>query len=163
MLLRKILTNLLAACLTPIVLSLPSLPDLYNAVFHQQYEYYDFRIESLDRYLYFKYGQIFIPLFIVSLFFFFFPFQLIKDIYRRDGDSRMLTFLGKWLLLTLIILASIVFFGLFTNIWWTSPLLYKNLFYIIYAAGFGLIFTTFFHYTLDRYERNEARPNKDQG
>lgn len=150
MLFRKILLNLLAACLVPIVLSLLSLPDLYNAVFHQQYEYYDFRIESLDRYLYLKYGQVFIPLLIISLIFFFFPFQLIKDIYRRDGNSEMLTFFRKWLLLTLIILASIVFFGSIFNIWWDP--LYKNLVYIPFAAGFGLIFTTFFHYTLDRYQ-----------
>lgn len=157
MLRRKILVNLLAAFLAPFILLSGYLPDLYDAVFYQQYRYYDFQIESLGRYLYLVYGQLFIPFFIGSLIFLFLPFQLIKDYYRREGKNKKLIFYSKWVLLTLIVLAWIIFFGLFTNIWWTSTLLYKNLFYIIYAAGFALIFTTFFHYTLDRYENRATK------
>lgn len=157
MLYRKILINILAAIFTPVVMMANWLPNVFNAVFYQRYEYFDFRINSLSEMLYNVYGRTYIPIVVVSLLLVFLPLQLIKNRYQKN---KKLTFLKKWMLLTLIILFWVVFTGTFTNIWGFP--LYKNLIYIIYAGGFSLIFTTFFHYTLDRYERNEARQNTEQ-
>lgn len=142
--------NLLAAFLAPFILLFGSFRDLFNAVFYQRYKYHDFQIDSLKEYLYVVYGQMYIPFFILSLILFFLPFQLLKNYYRKEGKYKMLTFFRKWILLTLIILCWIIFWGMFTNIWGFP--LYKNLIYIPFAAVNSLVFTTFFHFTLDRYE-----------
>lgn len=150
MLYRKILINIFGAFLAPFILMASSLPAVYDAVFYQRYRYHDFQISTTKEFLHAVYGQPYIPLFIISLILLFLPFQLIKDYYRKEGKNKMLTFLRKWILLTLIMSCWIVFWGFFTNIWWFP--IYKNLVYIPYAAGFSLIFSTFFHYLLDRYE-----------
>ena len=150
MLYRKILVNILAAGLTPIVIKASWLPNVFNAFFSQEYKYFDYRIDSLGEMLYNVYGREYIPILILSLLLVFLPLQLLKDYYRKEGKYKMLTFLKKWILLTSIVLGLILLMGTFTNIW-TLPL-YRNLLYILYAAGFSLVFTTFFHYLLDRYE-----------
>lgn len=154
MLLQKTLLNLVAAGIAPIVLLIRWLPNVFDALFYQQYRYYDFQVETLGEFLYLVYGETYVLFFILSLTLLFLPFQFIKDFYRKNGESRMLTFPRKWVLLTLIFLGWVLFSGSFLNVWWHP--LYKNLIYIVYARGFSLIFTTFFHYTLDRYENRKV-------
>lgn len=156
MLTRKILFNLVAAGVAPIILSFRWLPNVYDALIHQKYRYYYYQIETLGDFLYLVYGKNYVLNFVILLIFIFLPLQLIKDSYFKNGRYHMLTFFRKWIILTAIVLGWIVFFGTFSNIWWTPPDLYKNLIYIVFAGGFSIIFTTFFHFTLDRFQSPEV-------
>ncbi|MCL7986760.1 hypothetical protein M8998_02280 [Sphingobacterium sp. lm-10] len=82
------------------------------------------------------------------------PFQLVKDHYTGMGKS--LSFGKKVFALSLLISILICLFGSFSNIW-TIPW-YYNFIYIVYAFGFGLLFTTLLYVMVDRYvEKGKTR------
>jgi len=143
----KFIGNILAALLSPIWFLISWIPSVFNAIFYGKYIYYDFHITSLKDYLVTVYGHSYWTS-LFALIFIFIPFQLIKDSYQRKG--RKLAFAKKAGLLGIILLLLIVAFGTFSNIWWVPW--YKNFLYIIYAAGFGVLFAWLLHILVDRYE-----------
>lgn len=73
------------------------------------------------------------------------PNQLIKDdFYRR---MKPLSFLKKWLLMTILILVWIVLWGCFSNIWAIYWL--DNYIYLAFSIGFALVSAFILHYLLD--------------
>ena len=147
MIYRKIIFNAFIALLIPIVLLIRWIPNVFNALLFGQYKYYDFRINTLGKFLSTVYDGYFI-MWIISLLFIFFPFQLIKDFYI-EKKGRPLSFIKKTSVLSSIVVAIILFFGSFSNIWMLPW--YNNLIYLVFAYGFGLLFTTLLYFTIDKY------------
>lgn len=144
---RKIIMNLLIGLLLPIVLKIRWLPNVYDALFKGIYKYYDFRIGSLQEFLYHVYGDSYFVDYVLFLIMFLLPFQLIKDHYFKIG--KRLSFYKKILLFSLIVCSVIVLWGLFSNIW-RYPI-HHNLIYLVYALGSGIIFGSLLYFSVDRY------------
>lgn len=144
---RKLIFNILTCLIAPITYFINSLPGIYMAVVHKQYVYYDFEINSLHEYLNIVFGNLYFRMSLFTLILIFIPFQLIKDYYNKR--NQRLTFLRKTILLSSIIAAWIVLWGLVGNIWFYPY--YKNWVYLAFSISFGLFFTTFLHFTIDKY------------
>lgn len=158
MMYRKITGNLIAALLLPIVIKTWEWKGIYRAIVYQQYEFYDFKINSLKDYLavIFEGSYPWVPL--ISLLLIFVPFQLIKNYYQKKGIR--LSFITKIVILSSITVCVIVFFGTFSNIW--AVPWYHNFIYIAYAIGFGLFFTTLLYFLVDRYAERQQVDKKSQ-
>lgn len=151
MVFRRILVNILAACLLPLILVAG---DLYDAVTSpQRYQPDEFQIGLLIEYFYDHHWDTSIRMAVLSLMLIFLPFQLIKSFYL-SSEKKPISFIRKWIVLSVII--SIWFFlaGAIV-VFWLTPW-YRIPLTIAFPFLIGLIFTTFFHYTLDRYERKEG-------
>ena len=145
---RKLISNLLAALLAPIILSVVQLPRLYNAVFYNIYDCQSYRYSSLKEFLCAVYCEVYPVVFVLSLLIFL-PFQLIKNHYYKKG--RKLSFIKRIGLMALIVIALVCFFGTFISLW-LFPLSH-NVFYIGLALGIAVVFTPLFHFLVDRYEK----------
>lgn len=86
------------------------------------------------------------------------PFQLIKDYHYTKGKG--LQFPQKVLYFSMLILLLIGLFGSFSNIWWVPW--YKNIGYVVYALGLGLVCTTILHFTIDRYTEKNKQPKNNE-
>lgn len=148
MVVRKIVINLLAACLLPLIFIST---DLYDAVTSpQRYQPEEFKIGMLVEYFYERHWGTFIRVAVFSLALIFLPLQLIKNLYL-GSENKSLSFFKRWVVLSVIV--SIWFFlGGGIAVFWLSPW-YRIPLTIAFPFLLGLVFTTFFHYTLDRYER----------
>ncbi len=149
MIYRRILGNLIASLIAPIVFLVRWTPNVINAILYGEYEYYDFEISSTGELLSKIYGKGYFGLSLISLIIIFLPFQLIKNYYAKE--EKPLSFINRSIALASILLLLILLFGTFSNIW-AIPW-YHNFIYIAYAIGFGLLFTTLLHFLIDRYEK----------
>lgn len=157
MVFRKILGNIVASLIAPLVFLIRWMPNVLNGVFYGEYEYYDFEISSLGELLHHIYGKGYFGLSFISLVIIFLPFQLIRNHYAKIEEP--LSFIKRWIILASILLLLIVLFGTFSNIW-AIPW-YHNFIYIVYAIGFGLFFTALLHFLIDMHEEtSKARLNK---
>ncbi len=143
---RKIIVNGLAAFLIfPVISSFR----YWKNIAEGNYRYYDSYIHSFSEYIYVVVLRPMVyPL--IPMFFLLtvlLPFQLIKDHYYKIG--KRLPYYKKILLFSFIVGCLIMFWGLFSNIW-IFPY-YQNLIYIVYAFGFGIIFSTLLYLLIDRY------------
>jgi tellurite resistance protein TehA-like permease len=86
------------------------------------------------------------------------PFQLIKDHYYTRG--KRLQFPQKVLYFSILVLILITIFGSFSNIWWVPW--YKNMVYVAYAFGLGLICTAILYFTIDQYVEKNKQPSKNE-
>lgn len=99
---RKIIGNLLVGRLLPILAASRWWPNIYNGVVHGKYEYYDFRIETLEELGYEIFGRDFLVDYIIGLVLLLLPFQLIKD-YNYKKNGRGIAIWNKCLVLSVII------------------------------------------------------------
>lgn len=141
----KLLGNSITALLTPFLIGCYNIPSLYKAIFYKEYKYYDFDISTFSDFFYYTYGQFYIIIYILSLIFFFLPFQLIKDYYITKKEN--LSFIKKVYIFSAIILTCILILGSFINIW-IYPYWY-NLLYIIFSFVLAIILTTILYYLVD--------------
>ncbi len=155
---NKIIANLTAGLLMPVILNIRWLPNVYDAVFNGVYRYYDFQIKSFGEFLYHVYGSSYLIEYALSTILVLVPFQLIKDyFFKRKGK---LSFLNKWGILTGIMVSWILICGSFSNIWWVPW--YHNFIYLAFSVGFGLVFTTPLYFLVDRYtEKNKQSTNNE--
>ena len=77
---RRVTANLLIGLILPFLILGRWLPNTFQAVFFDVYEYYDFRIVSLSQFLSTVYRH-YIFIYIISLLFILLPFQVFKDLY----------------------------------------------------------------------------------
>lgn len=143
---RKIIGNIIAAFLSPIYLYIRWLPNLFDAIVYKKYTYYDFQISSLKELIIDIYND-YLIIFLLALIIVFIPFQLIKDYFY--SQKQRLSFLQKSLFLTAQVVLIIIIWGLFSNVF-VLPW-YKNLFYLVFAFGFGFIFSGLLYLFIDRY------------
>ncbi len=142
---RKLIGNLLAATVAPILLQVGVLPNVFRAIFYGEYKYYDFKIDSLKEYLLTVYSGYFLFYF-VTLVFVLLPFQLIKNHYNEQGIR--LSFLKKSGILSGIVLFYFLIAGLFfVNLFF--PVWYYNLHYLLIATVFGVVMSAILHLLVD--------------
>ena len=154
---RKILGNILASFLIPVLLSVRWFPSIYKGVFHGVYEYYDVQVDTFGELLMNIYGgaNYFLGAVLGGLIILL-PFQLIKNGYYRSG--KHLSFTKKWMILSSIFLGLIILFGTFSNIWWIPY--WKNIYYILFSLGFGLIIAGLLYLCVDRYVERQPEKGK---
>lgn len=112
---RKIFAFIFCSLLSPIIFSIPWLPNILEAILYRKYNYYDFHITSLSEFFVTVYEETFLGAAIFSFVLIFVPFQLIKDYAYKKGKN--FSFLEKIGILSGIMALWILVFGLFTNIW----------------------------------------------
>lgn len=142
---RKIIGNMLVAIFMPIIASARWFPNIYKAIFHHVYEYYDFHIETLSELIYYTLFESFGLLYTWSLVFILFPFQLIKD-YHYNRDKKGLALWKKCLLLSGII-------AFWFALLFRPPITEMKDRIILFASIFliGTLFSLILYITVDRY------------
>lgn len=65
-----------------------------------------------------------------------------------------MSFVQKWLGITVLILGTVLLFGTFNNIWMFPW--WHNLIYTVFSFGFGLICNTVLYLGVDRYVEHLA-------
>lgn len=153
MMLRKIIANLLLGLLAPIVLQMGDLPDVYRAIFFNDYTYSDSKLSSLGEFLMLTYHSYFVFYFSAMLFFLL-PFQVIKDYLKRK--EKQINLFQKFLLLSGIVLFWFLLSGLFFVNIWATPW-YYNFGYLGIAAAFGAVFSILCYLLIDRYNKLNER------
>lgn len=143
---RKIVVNLIASfILFPVFLSVK----YWGNILSGSYRYYDSNYESLWEYIYViilhPLAYPLVPF--LTFLFILIPFQLVKDYYLKKNAP--LSFLKKFVILTIIVSLVIIVFGLFSNIW--SIKWYENFLYLAYAFGFAIVFTPLLYLMIDRH------------
>lgn len=149
---RKVLINTLMSLLIPFFFMIRWLPNIYAGVFHGEYRYYDYRVNSLWELLSYVYGGwTYLIGAIVGGLVILLPFQLIKDGSEEKGTP--LSFIKKWGVLSGIVLGWVLVFGSFSNIW--TPPWWYNFIYPVFALVFGFVFNTLLYFGIDRYVKRE--------
>src|SRR5690606_3121954 len=121
-------------------------PNLYEGLFHSVYEYDDFRVQNFWELIDYVYGGWnYLLGAVIGGVMILFPFQVLKDSRYKKG--RSLSFKGKWMILSGIVLGWILILGTFSNIW-AIPWWY-NLVYPIFALVVGLVFNTILYFWID--------------
>ncbi|WP_143053970.1 hypothetical protein [Parapedobacter koreensis] len=144
--LRKVVVNVVTALVGfPIVISIRYWGNLIEG----NYKHYDAYYDSLPKYLYkvIVHPLVYPLVPLLFLLFILLPFQLIKD--SRSEKGKPFSYLQKVGIFSLIVVAMIAFWGLFTNLW-AIPY-YRNVIYLAYALGLGLVFATLLYFLVDRY------------
>lgn len=146
---RKIIVNLIVACLMPILILGRWLPNTFDAIVYGVYKYYDFHITSLSEYLYEVYGRHFMIYFIFPLLFMLIPFQVIKDQYYRKV-KRLLILWKKILILMTIVLLEVMLFV-------RGPIYDWYVMYLGVAIGLGVPISIILYFLIDRYVEREQQ------
>jgi len=144
---RKILGNLIIGLLSPIFLKIVWLPEVYNALFKNEYKYYSFRIETLSEFLYHIYGENYILIYLLNLIVILLPFQLIKDYYFKM--DKLIVFSKKVVIFFILFSSIVILFGCFSNIWFIP--IWKNIYYILFGLFYSFIFSSLLYIVIDRY------------